>query len=62
MLIYQLLRFRSSRSAAPAFATPRVHGVVYDPHTGVLNKLDVGFSEYMNDMRDLTYIYDLYKP
>ena len=38
---------------------PRIHAVVFDPETGVLNKLNVDFKQYINELHD---IYDLYKP
>jgi len=41
------------------FAEPRIHALVYDPHTGELNRLPVDFT---NIKRDLRNIYDLVHP
>lgn len=40
------------------FHEPRVHAFVYEPTTGILNKLDVNFNEYIRDLRS---VYDLYR-
>jgi len=39
------------------FATPRVHGLVYDPAEGLLNKMPINFREEIEKYRS---VYDLY--
>lgn len=39
------------------FSEPRIHGMVYEPGTGKIKKLDVDFREYIHELRS---IYDLY--
>ena len=39
------------------FAEPRIHGFVYDPTTGVAEKLDLDWKEIMKSIR---HIYDMY--
>ncbi|CAB9519617.1 anhydrase 2 [Seminavis robusta] len=41
------------------FPAPRIHALVYDPMTGYLQNLNVDFSEYLGDLKD---IYELYNP
>jgi hypothetical protein len=39
------------------YTTPRIHACVFDPKTGDLNRLEVDFREYIEDLHT---IYDLY--
>jgi hypothetical protein len=40
------------------FAYPRVHGIVFDPKVGRINKLDLPFKQKISDYK---HIYDLYE-
>ena len=52
-----LLNWRVPSQVAGAFAQPRVHGVVYDPHTGKLTKLQIDFRAYRKELKDLFELY-----
>jgi len=39
------------------FSEPRVHAFVYEPTTGLVNKLDVDFESYLKDLKN---VYELY--
>lgn len=41
-----------------AMTTPRIHACVFDPATGYMNRLEVNFKEYIDELHD---IYDLYQ-
>ena len=41
------------------FTEPRVHAFVYEPTTGKMQKLDVDFKDYLQDLRS---VYELYPP
>lgn len=51
------LKWRVPSQVAGAFAQPRVHGVVYDPHTGKLTKLQIDFRAYRKELKDLFELY-----
>lgn len=42
-----------------AFPAPRIHACVFDPKTGILKNLNVDFSEYLGDLKN---IYEIYNP
>ena len=53
--VVQRKRAESMRERGMAF--PRIHALVYDPMTGLLNKLPVNFKRAMGGIK---HIYDLY--
>lgn len=40
------------------FAEPQIHALVYEPTTGLANKLKINIQEYIDDLR---HVYDLYQ-
>lgn len=54
--VVQRRRVETFKEGVP-YTTPRIHACVFDPKTGKLEKLEVDFLQYNDDLRG---IYDLY--
>lgn len=48
---------RSGKTKERPYVTPRIHACVFDPKVGILERLEVDFKQYIDDLHD---IYDLY--
>lgn len=57
--IIQKQRIDTFLDEACEFPAPRIHACVFDPKTGYLKNLNVDFSEYLGDLKD---IYETYNP
>jgi hypothetical protein len=53
--VVQRKRVESFNSGAP-FVFPRVHGMVFDPSVGILNKLKIS---YQHQLQEFQHIYNL---
>jgi len=48
---------RSGKTKERPYVTPRIHACVFDPKLGTLERLEVDFKQYIDELHD---IYDLY--
>jgi carbonic anhydrase len=55
--VVQKKRLETHADDSHAFAFPRIHGLVFDPGTGVLQKLPIDFRDKINKLRNM---YDLF--
>ena len=54
---HSLIGQKDEHGADITFAEPRIHGLVYDPTTGIADKLDINFKSIVDPIR---HIYDMY--
>ena len=61
-LLFLYIHYINQWSITPSteftFTEPRIHAFVYEPGTGIAQRLDVNFKEYLDDLRN---VYELYK-
>lgn len=56
--VVQKKRLETHADESQPFACPRIHGLVFDPSTGILKKLEINYREKITELHDL---YDLFE-
>jgi carbonic anhydrase len=56
--VVQKKRLDTHADKSQPFAYPRIHGLVFDPSTGILKKIDINYREKIAELHDL---YDLFE-
>lgn len=56
--VVQRRRLETYNSSDMKLATPRIHGLVFDPATGILSKIPIDFRREINELKDTYDLFD----
>jgi carbonic anhydrase len=59
--IVQSRRLQTYNDDAEPFTTPRIHGLVFDPATGILSEVPIDFRRRIDELKDMYDLFDLDK-
>ena len=57
--VVQKKRIETHNDPNAPFAYPRVHGIVFDPSTGVLCKVPIDYRRKISELRDMYDLFDV---